>query len=143
MLIGELLLWGWNCLLFQVIDDLNEEGNSNSYRLWVKYITIMLFFVFLFSYTISIGPICWIFLAEIMTEIGMGIAILANWAIIFWISLYPYFAQKISNESQQVSYSAEFFIFWGSWILGFFLIATLVKETKNMTPIEIMKLKIN
>ena len=83
-----------------------------------------------------------------MTEIGMGIAISACWIIITLISLYPTYGPWIIQENNNLIYqdpewkldfSILFFIFWGFWILGFFLISLFVKETKDMTPFEIIK----
>ena len=84
-----------------------------------------------------------------MTEIGMGIAVSANWIVIVAISLYPIYGKckekdvtnPINNDyNWEKDFSILFFVFWGSWILAFFLISLFVKETKDMTPFEIMKL---
>ena len=143
MLIGQLLLCGCNCLLYHIINDLDKDP-ENLYEIIIKYLVVTLIFVFLFSFTIAIGPICWIFLAEIMTEVGMGLAVAANWTIITTISLYPVFGPNLpqSNKENLVKkdFSYLFFVFCGSWILAFFLISLFVKETKDMTPYQIMKL---
>ena len=54
MLIGQLLLWGWNCLLFHVVNDLDSHL-SNTYRYVVKYLIVTLIFVFIFSFNIEIN----------------------------------------------------------------------------------------
>ena len=144
MLIGQLLLCGCNCLLYHIINNLNPNPN-NSYEIIIKYLVVTLILVFLFSFTIAIGPICWIFLTEIMTEVGMGLAVAANWTIITTISLYPifgpnYISQSNGDNPSKKDFSYLFFVLCGSRILAIFFISLFVKETKDMTPYQIMKL---
>jgi len=73
--------------------------------------------LFVISFALTIGPICWIYLAEIMTEKGMGIAVSINWLIVIAISYLPYFAHSKNDsdgKGQELqNLSIFFFMFSG------------------------------
>jgi len=74
----------------------------------------------------------------------MGIAVSINWLIVIAISYLPYFAHSKNDsdgKGQELqNLSIFFFMFSGFWMAGFFFISIYVKETKNLQPIEIIKL---
>jgi preprotein translocase subunit SecY len=98
---------------------------------------------FVIAFASTIGPICWIYLAEIMTEKGMSIAVSLNWMVVILMSYLPTLAKQFNHdpdESNQRDLSIFFFLFSGFCIAGFFLISLYVKETKGLNPLEIMTL---
>jgi Na+/melibiose symporter-like transporter len=52
-----------------------EFTKSDSY----KYLVIAFLFAYLIAFQLSLGPITWIYLAEILPEKGVSIAVLFNW----------------------------------------------------------------
>ena len=139
LLIGQLMMWGANCLLFQIFNQKNMEV-THAYTDTISLIIIALIVMFLISFAITIGPIWWIFLVEIMTEIGVGIAVSVNWIVVIIVSFLPLIVNCGENEITDWDISGFFFIFSGMWIVGFFLISLFVKETKDMSPFQIMTL---
>ena len=59
--------------------DYISEG-SNKIFLWL---TVVLIFFYEIFYSISLGPVIWIYCAEIMPEKGVAIATLTNWLSCF------------------------------------------------------------
>ena len=55
----------------------------------IDYIFMILVSIFLVSFAITLGPISWLYLAEIMTELGMSIAVAVNWLIVILLSYSP------------------------------------------------------
>ena len=70
------------------------------------WITMVLVLLFVISFAVTVGPLAWIYLTEIMTEKGMGIAVSLHWMVIVTISLIPTFSESHQNK---VSYSWLFF----------------------------------
>ena len=75
-----------------------------------------------------------------MTEIGVGVAVSVNWIVVIIVSILPLIVNCGENEITDWDISGFFFIFSGMWIVGFFLISLFVKETKDMSPFQIMTL---
>ena len=128
-------------MLFQIFKQ--KISDIEIYETAIQVLIFLLIILFILSFATTIGPICWIFLVEIMTEIGVGIAVSANWIIIICVSILPSFniwwLPKDSNECDK-DLSVFFFAFSGTWMVGFFLITLFVKETKDMSPYQIMML---
>mmetsp|Transcript_20878 Transcript_20878/g.23618 ORF Transcript_20878/g.23618 Transcript_20878/m.23618 type:complete len:486 (-) Transcript_20878:490-1947(-) len=78
----------------------------------------------------SIGPILWLYNAEILPTKAVGIATLLNWLVSM---LYTMTTQSMLNA---ISYGT-FFIFTGFCVFGLFFVSTFVPETKGKTPEEI------
>lgn len=73
---------------------------------------VILVVVFIIAFAMTIGPITWLYLAEIMTEKGMGIAVSLNWLVVIFISYLPSLAKDIHDEhgnSQEKDLSIFFF----------------------------------
>jgi hypothetical protein len=70
---------------------------------------------FILSYALTHGPIAWIYLPEIMTEIGMGLVVGAHWFIVIFMSYLPNLVHGIKGEEDdnQTNISVFFFIFGG------------------------------
>jgi preprotein translocase subunit SecY len=94
-----------------------EEGIESYESFKYDWILTILITCFVLGFAITIGPLTWLYLAEIMTEIGMGIAVSINWLIVICISYLPSLASTITTEVgkpyQQNDVSPFFFIFGG------------------------------
>lgn len=53
----------------------NKNPDSSTYQALV----IVFLFLYLIAFQLSLGPIVWIYIAEILPEKGVSIAVLANW----------------------------------------------------------------
>ena len=109
---------------------------------WVEVGIVFLIIMYVISFALTIGPICWIYLAEIMTEKGMGIAVSLNWLIVIFISYLPSLAKTNDPDKRdsEKDLTPFFFVFSGFCIMGFFLISLFVKETFGLTLLEIRTL---
>ena len=52
------------------------------------------------SFAITLGPISWVYLAEIMTEKGMSIAVCVNWCIVIIVSYFPSMMPSLSQHTK-------------------------------------------
>lgn len=139
LLWGQLAMCAWNSLLFLIYKDSLDQNASRS----LQYGVMALVVLFVISFATTIGPICWIHLAEIMTEKGMSIAVWINWWAVIFISYLPTIKspEKSGNDgNNQRDLSIFFFFFSGVSISGFFLINLFIKETKGLNPKKIMTL---
>ena len=85
-------------------------------------------FCYMAGYGISLGPIVWMYIPEILPDLGVGVAVLANWltsSIV--IQVFPMLPLGSYN----------FLIFAAFCALGLVFIAGVVKETLRKTPLEI------
>lgn len=90
--------------------------------------------VFIFAYIIffefSLGPIPWLFVAEIATPKGFSIAVVTNWLCTLAVALAtPYLIS-----------GALFIVFGGFCVLCGLFSLFLLKETKGLTAAEIQEL---
>ena len=139
---GFLSMCIWTSLLFKnefVIrnfenDKVKDLMVSKALFSWFSMIFIALFVI---SFALTIGPLAWIFLTEIMTEKGMGIATSLNWVIIMFITIVPIFG---NTNQDQYNYSWLFFTWSGFWMFGFILIIVFVKETRGLSLTKIRDL---
>ena len=93
-------------------------------------------FIFIASYGVSYGPICWIYISEILPSQWMGFGIASSWTIIIIISITtPYMLADIGRWT--------FFIFFVCMVFASIFCAFFIKETKGKTKNEIMALFIN
>lgn len=56
---------------------------KNNYDL-AKYVILL----YTFSFGMSLGPIVWIYIAEILPDKGVGIAVFTNWMCVLVIGLF-------------------------------------------------------
>ena len=87
LLYGELAMAFTCSLLFLIAFPINPYTDSAYY-----FIVKWLFSFYVISFAMTLGPICWIYLAEIMTEKGMGIAVSINWFLVIIMSYLPSFS---------------------------------------------------
>lgn len=89
--------------------------------------------VFTAFFEFSIGPILWLYLAEILPPAGLGIAVTLNWAVVILISLLT---------PLMISWSKVFtFVLYCAFcIVGGFFVLIFVKETKGKSKESLKKL---
>lgn len=92
-----------------------------------KYIIL----VYMFSFGISLGPIVWLYLPEILPEKGVSLAALANWVFCGIIGLcFPMVKETINIQG-------TFLIFLCCCCAGLLYMMFFVKETKGKSAEEI------
>ena len=99
--------------------------------------------LYIISFAMTIGPICWIYLTEIMTEKGMGIAVAINWFLVIIMSYLTSFFNLFGEDTpknRQINFSIIFFAFSGFCMIGFFLIFMYIRETSTLLLHEIQVL---
>ena len=92
-----------------------------------KYIIL----VYMFSFGISLGPIVWLYLPEILPEKGVSIAALANWVGCGIIGLF------FPMVKDAIQIQGTFLIFLACCVASFFYMLIFVKETKGKSSEEI------
>jgi len=120
-----ILIWGFVVMaLSYVVYEIFETG------LWAE-ISILVFIVVM---NFSIGTVLWIYLPEIMEDIGVGFAFLVFWVVYAVIVFgYPFF---VAATSIQVAFS----VFLIGNIVGVIFTAIWVKETKDKTNDQIIEM---
>lgn len=113
LMIGTLL-----CMIFLGVLAYLVYDNNSSLSRW-----FVLFYVF--SFGMSLGPIVWIYMAEVLPDIGMAVATFVNWIFTLTIGLgFP-----IVRKPEVLNSYGVFMLFSGCCLAGLILIVTLVKET--------------
>lgn len=84
-------------------------------------------FLYEISFNISLGPVTWIYNADILNENGIAIATFSNWISSFAVSLiFPILVEKWNLYPL-------FYIYSGVCLVGYFFIFKYVLETKGLT----------
>mmetsp|Transcript_12290 Transcript_12290/g.14115 ORF Transcript_12290/g.14115 Transcript_12290/m.14115 type:complete len:487 (-) Transcript_12290:244-1704(-) len=90
-------------------------------------------FLFIILFGLTYGPVPWIFIAEILPDIGIGVAVLTNWTGGFLIALgYPLLA-----DPHVIGTGPTFLIFGVFDVLALFVLIFVVKETFGLTSAQI------
>jgi len=90
---------------------------------------MLLLFVLFFE--ISSGPITWLYMAEIMHDKSLGIAVVMNWVVNLGIAIgTPYLVSAVGDD--KVGYI--FMVLGVITLLGTLFISIFMKETRNKTP---------
>jgi MFS family permease len=92
-----------------------------------KYIILL----FMFSFGISLGPIVWLYLPEILPEKGVSLAALANWVGCGIIGLF------FPMVKDAIKIQGTFLIFLGCCVAALIYMFFCVKETKGKSSEEI------
>jgi len=109
--------------LFGVISFINNESGVLKYLIWG----------YILAFGLSIGPIPWVYIADILPDIAIGIAVLGNWASTFLISLlFP-----IISKPTALGMGGGIMVFAVCSVLGAIYFMIYVKETKGKTEAEI------
>lgn len=78
----------------------------------IMAVTIIL--VYIFSYSLTLGTVTWVYAGEILTEKGMGVAVSIHWTSNILIYLLPsiYSLMKGSNGDLDQEYFSQFFFLY-------------------------------
>lgn len=79
LLLGEMACF-FSMLIIAILQTFSQSNGVN-------YASIVFIFIFMFSFGISLGPIVWIYNAEILPEKGVALATIVNWISAFIIGL--------------------------------------------------------
>lgn len=93
-----------------------------------------LIFIYLLGFGFSLGSISWIYVSEILPDIGIGIAFMSNWLACFVV------AWAFPNIVDSMGMSVGFGIFAVICAFGYIFIEKYVPETKGLTSKEIAEL---
>jgi len=92
---------------------------------------IILLLLFVLFFEISSGPITWLYMAEIMHDKSLGIAVVTNWTVNLGIAIgTPYLIDAVGDDN--VGYI--FVVLGAITFLGTLFIKCFMKETRNKTP---------
>lgn len=93
------------------------------------------FFTFLAFFQFSSGPITWLYMAEIMQDKAQSIATVLNWSIILGIAIgTPLLDEWLTADGL---FGWVFVAFGAFTTLGFIFVLAFMKETKDLSPVEI------
>lgn len=95
------------------------SGISNTLQ-----IAMVLIFTAFFEW--SIGPILWLYLAEILPSAGLSIAVFLNWAVVVAIGFLTPIMIKYSRVM-------TFSIYAICCLVGGFFVIVFIKETKGLS----------
>lgn len=102
----------------------------------VEWRTGIIIFTLLFVafFEFSIGPILWLYAAEVMTESGMAAASLITWIITIIFGLFT------NRLFDLLTAQGMYFTFTGIDIVGLLFIIFFIKETKGLSKIQLKNL---
>ena len=90
-----------------------------------KYIIL----IYLFVFNLSLGPVVWMYMAEILPDKGMAIATFYNWLFVLVVSLcFP-----MVSDPKVLDTHGVFFLFGFCCILGEIFMGKFVHETQGKT----------
>ena len=93
-------------------------------------------FLFIVLFNLTFGPMLWIYVAEILPDIGVGIAVVFNWLGTSLVALlFPLISSK-----DALGPGPSFGIFAAYCIFALFVLMACVKETYGLTPAQINEL---
>eukprot|EP01016_Furgasonia_blochmanni_P056016 TRINITY_DN9465_c0_g1_i3.p1 TRINITY_DN9465_c0_g1~~TRINITY_DN9465_c0_g1_i3.p1 ORF type:complete len:500 (-),score=104.50 TRINITY_DN9465_c0_g1_i3:291-1790(-) len=90
--------------------------------------------IFMISYGISLGPVTWVYSAEVLPDKGVGIATLVNWAATAAV------AQVVPVMLESIQPQGTFLVFLACLLVCFGLVICVMKETKNLNALDIQRL---
>lgn len=110
-----------------------SAGQEDSALFW-NLVIILGLIVSRSVFSLTIGPITWLYLPEIVEPRVTGTATMLNWITAAGVSfIYPIVVELVGNPSLM-------FFFFGAYVLfGYFLNKSLMVETKGKAEWEIRK----
>lgn len=93
-----------------------------------------LLWAYMIAFGLAVGPIPWIYISDILPDIAVGVAVLANWASAFIIGL------TFQPLVDAIGLQWGFFIFGICSIVGAVFGLIVMKETKGKSKVEIEEL---
>lgn len=93
-----------------------------------------LIFVYVVGFGLSLGPVVWPYIAEILHDGGVNISVLSNWSIAFIVAqTFPYMADFLGNSTSFLVFAA--FSFISAFVCGY-----TIPETKGKSDAQIKQL---
>ncbi|CAD8182000.1 unnamed protein product [Paramecium pentaurelia] len=124
-----LLLYGTiTCTIFLAIAfgfSFSQDPNTT-----IEILIVLAIFGYLGAFQLSLGPVAWIYDADILSEKGMSLAVLCNWISCTFIA-FAFVILDIDHNKERLS--IVFGVFTGCCVLGVFFIFKFVQETKDRT----------
>jgi len=109
------------CAAFGVVGVIDGDSPILKFLIWG----------YIIGFGLSLGPIPWVYISDILPDVALGFAILSNWAAVFVIGLgFPYIAKYWGMPT-------GFFIFAACSLVGTIFVLFFVKETKGKSEAEI------
>lgn len=143
-MVGFLICWLWNTLLFQIFnaDEVSGEVNLTSYY---NVLAVAIIAIYLLTFSLTFGSLTWIYSAEILTPKGMGIAVSVNWMTNVFIYFLPNIIWNFDPSLNREDWVDQdiglfFFLFSGMCLLSFFWVLVLFREVKDIPRDSIYQL---
>jgi len=96
----------------------------------LKWVTVVVLFVYIGSFAVSLGPIAWLLIAEIyplhVRGLAMSLATLSNWVFNFIISF------TFLSLVETLGKAGAFWLYAGIGVVGWFFCRFFVPETKGV-----------
>lgn len=107
-------------------------GIFNYFELFIPAVVLIILYIFFFS--ISLGPVVWMAISDIVPAKGLGLAVVVNWTFCGLMGFgFQFFVEGVTL------YGA-FFIFSGMCAIAQVSMHFTVKETKDLSAKEIERL---
>lgn len=121
-----LLIWGHIliAIVHAMVGYFNVEGNNNG--------VVAMIMVFLFVYGNTSGPLAWLYAAETVIDVAMGICLLTLWGTVCVLSQVC----PILMDVNSIGPSNVFFIFSGLSVFGALYVAVFIKESRGLSDRE-------
>jgi len=111
-------MMGVCCLLYSIIKYASSE-DSNSIASKIMLV------LFGFPFGLSVGPVTFLYISEILPEIGYAFAIFTNWVVSYMVS------QVFVVISNAIEYEGTFFIFAAFCFIGALILKKIMIESKD------------
>lgn len=127
-----ILMWGnatCTVLLFLmgILILINDSSPSNI----LGFASIITTFLYLFAFSLSLGPLIWVYQPEILPDKGISLSVISNWLFLtIVIFILPIMIEKAG------AYTA-YFIFCGFLMFSQLYMIKMLKETKGKNFKEI------
>ena len=89
--------------------------------------------LFVAAFEFGPGPIVWLYMGEILNDKSMNVGAFVNWTFVLIISL---FTPTMMNPEHLNSYGT-FMVFGGCNIVGTIFILLFMKETKDLSDLQV------
>ena len=95
---------------------------------------MLMIMVFIIFFELSIGPICWLYLAEILPEKALSISVFVNWSV---VAILGFFTGSLIDVLKPYG---TFGIFTVCLIAGLIFAIFVMKETKGLSKTALKSL---
>ena len=128
----------FSCLCNWIIFQLQSEAiKADRFDHFIYLWIIIILLLFNFVYGLTLGPVTWSYMAEVLPARALGIAAFFHWIINWIIAALPYFLT--ANEGYHYSdpcyikhYSMYFFCYSGLSMSGYFIVMVFMMETTRL-----------